>query len=84
MMKGSVIGVAVVALLAVAVAVEGAVTCGDVDASLMPCVAYLTGKAAAPSGECCAGVKHLRTLPVGTAERRFACECVKKAAASIP
>lgn len=61
--------------------VDGAVTCGDVDASLLPCVAYLTGKAAAPSGDCCAGVRHLRTLPVGTAERRFACDCVKKAAA---
>ncbi|KAF0900495.1 hypothetical protein E2562_032102 [Oryza meyeriana var. granulata] len=85
-MKG-VSGVAVVALVVVAgcllaaAAVDGAVTCGDVDASLMPCVAYLTGKEAAPSAACCAGVKHLRTLPVGTAERRFACDCVKKAAA---
>ncbi|XP_015695897.2 non-specific lipid-transfer protein A-like [Oryza brachyantha] len=86
-MKGvggaSVVAVVVVAgcLLAAAAVVDGAVTCGDVDASLLPCVAYLTGKEAAPSAACCAGVKRLRTLPVGTAERRFACDCVKKAAA---
>ena len=36
---------------------------------------------AAPGGECCAGVRRIRGIPSGTAERRQACECVKQAAA---
>ncbi|CAO2205667.1 unnamed protein product [Urochloa humidicola] len=63
---------------------EGAVTCAEVDANLLPCVGYVTGKEAAPPGECCAGVKRIRALPSGTAERRQACECVKQAAARFP
>lgn len=58
-----------------------AVTCAEVDANLLPCVGYVTGKDAAPPAECCAGVKRIRALPTGTAERRQACECVKQAAA---
>ncbi|CAO2186835.1 unnamed protein product [Urochloa humidicola] len=63
---------------------EGAVTCAAVDANLLPCVGYVTGKEAAPPGECCAGVKRIRAMPSNTAERRQACECVKQAAARFP
>ncbi|CAL5004229.1 unnamed protein product [Urochloa decumbens] len=79
--------VAAVAFLVMVMAArpaEGAVTCAEVDASLLPCVGYLTGKEAAPPGECCAGVKRIRVMPSGTAERRQACECVKQAAAKFP
>ncbi|CAO2200037.1 unnamed protein product [Urochloa humidicola] len=62
---------------------EGAVTCAAVDANLLPCVGYVTGKEAVPPGECCAGVKRIRALPSSTAERRQACECVKQAAAKF-
>ncbi|XP_062196394.1 non-specific lipid-transfer protein 1-like [Phragmites australis] len=72
---------AVVFLLAAARPGQGAVTCADVDADLRPCVGYVTGKEAAPPAECCAGVKSIRAMPSGTAERRLACECVKQAAA---
>jgi hypothetical protein len=71
---------AIVLLVVVARPADGAVTCDDVSSSLKPCVGYLTGKEAAPPAECCAGMKRLRTLPVDTAERRQACECVKQAA----
>ncbi|OEL27070.1 hypothetical protein BAE44_0011913 [Dichanthelium oligosanthes] len=60
---------------------EGTVTCAEVDANLRPCVGYVTGKEAAPPAECCAGVKRIRVMPSGAAERRQACECVKQAAA---
>lgn len=84
-MKGTVAAALAVALavafLAAATPAHGVVTCADVDACLQPCVGYVTGKEAAPPAECCAGVKRLRTLPTGTGERRFACDCVKKAAA---
>ncbi|RLN04455.1 non-specific lipid-transfer protein A-like [Panicum miliaceum] len=63
---------------------EGAVTCAAVDANLLPCVGYVTGKEEAPPAECCAGVRRIRALPSGTAERRQACECVKQAAARFP
>ncbi|GJN39749.1 hypothetical protein PR202_gb28886 [Eleusine coracana subsp. coracana] len=75
------VALAAVVVLAVAARLaDGAVTCADVDSNLKPCIGYLTGKEAAPPGECCAGVKRLRTLPASTAERRQACECVKQAA----
>ncbi|KAK3122653.1 hypothetical protein QOZ80_8AG0616370 [Eleusine coracana subsp. coracana] len=75
------VALAAAVILAVAARpADGAVTCADVDSTLKPCVGYLTGKEAAPPGECCAGVKRLRTLPATTAERRQACECVKQAA----
>lgn len=74
--------VALVVLLLMATAgAHGAVTCAEVDANLRPCVGYATGKEAAPPAECCAGVRRIRAMPSGAAERRQACECVKQAAA---
>ncbi|XP_066351198.1 non-specific lipid-transfer protein A-like [Miscanthus floridulus] len=57
------------------------VSCADVDENLRPCVGYVTGKEAAPAAECCAGVKRIRAMPSGTADRRQGCECVKQVAA---
>ena len=87
--KGGAAAAAVVALaallvLAAARPAEGAVTCAEVDLNLRPCVGYVTGKEAAPPAECCAGVRRIRALPSGTAERRQACECVKQAEARFP
>ncbi|CAD6246559.1 unnamed protein product [Miscanthus lutarioriparius] len=74
--------VLVVLLAAAASSVARAdVSCADVDENLRPCVGYVTGKEAAPAAQCCAGVKRIRTMPSGTADRRQACECVKQAAA---
>ncbi|CAM0910895.1 unnamed protein product [Alopecurus aequalis] len=85
-MKGTVAAAVVVAALAVALLAEvghGAVTCVEVDANLLPCVGYVTGKETPPPAMCCQGVKRIRALPSGTAERRLVCECVKKAAARV-
>uniref|UniRef100_A0ACD5ZY55 Uncharacterized protein n=2 Tax=Avena sativa TaxID=4498 RepID=A0ACD5ZY55_AVESA len=82
-MKGTVAAAVVLAALAVAflaVTGHGAVTCVEVDANLLPCVEYVTGKEAKPPALCCQGVKRIRALPAGTAERRFVCECIKEAA----
>ncbi|KAJ1267136.1 hypothetical protein BS78_07G033300 [Paspalum vaginatum] len=76
-----VMAAAVAFALLAAAAADGAVTCAEVDANLRSCVGYVTGKAAAPPAECCAGVRRIRAMPSGTAERRQACECVKQAAA---
>jgi hypothetical protein len=83
-MKGTVAAAVVVAALAVALLAEvghGALTCVEVDANLLPCAEYVTGKEAAPPALCCQGVKRIRALPAGTVERRFVCECIKSAAA---
>jgi hypothetical protein len=74
----------VVSMMMAARPAEGAVTCPEMDANLLPCVGYVTGKEAAPTADCCAGVKRIRALPSGAAERRQACECVKQAAAKFP
>lgn len=81
-------GVAAALLVVVAVAYlvaspTHALSCGDVDLCVAPCVGYLTGEEKAPSGSCCAGVKQLTKLPKNTTERRFACSCMKQAAGQI-
>ena len=73
--------VAVVLVVLPAARPDPDVSCADVDENLRPCVGYVTGKEAAPAAECCAGVKRIRAMPSGTADRRQACECVKQAAA---
>jgi Protease inhibitor/seed storage/LTP family len=48
-----------------------------------PCLSYLTGSQSSPSAACCEGVKKLKSLPSSTDEKRFACDCVKQAAAKF-
>ncbi|KAJ3699032.1 hypothetical protein LUZ61_002737 [Rhynchospora tenuis] len=62
---------------------EAAITCMDVDMCVAPCINYLTGAQSSPTTECCDGVKKLKSLPSSTAEKRFACSCVKQAASKI-
>ncbi|KAL6513551.1 hypothetical protein OROGR_021037 [Orobanche gracilis] len=57
-----------------------AVTCGDVDVALVPCVNYLTGHADNPSPECCSGVKAVKGMGQTAADKRTCCGCVKAAA----
>jgi Protease inhibitor/seed storage/LTP family len=60
-----------------------AITCMDVDLCVAPCISYLTGSQSSPSAACCEGVKKLKSLPSSTDEKRFACNCVKQAAAKF-
>ncbi|KAL6565897.1 hypothetical protein OROHE_004952 [Orobanche hederae] len=57
-----------------------AVTCGDVDVALVPCVSYLTGHADDPSPACCGGVKAVKEMGRTVADKRTCCGCVKAAA----
>lgn len=70
---------ALVALLSLA-AVHAEVTCGQVDAALIPCIEYLTGRGDTPSPPCCAGVRAVKGLAVTTEDKRASCSCVKAAA----
>uniref|UniRef100_A0A453D1A5 Non-specific lipid-transfer protein n=2 Tax=Aegilops tauschii subsp. strangulata TaxID=200361 RepID=A0A453D1A5_AEGTS len=73
---------AVLAALAVAEMASGAVTCGDVTSAVAPCMSYATGKASAPSGACCSGVRTLNAKASTPADRKAACNCLKNLAGS--
>ncbi|XP_016474440.1 non-specific lipid-transfer protein 1-like [Nicotiana tabacum] len=75
-------GVAVVTLLMVLAVVKlgEAINCGQVDATLVPCVPYLT-QGGDPTGPCCDGVKRVIAMTPTQQDRQDACECVKTAAA---
>ncbi|THU65142.1 hypothetical protein C4D60_Mb05t00540 [Musa balbisiana] len=61
-----------------------AFTCIQVETCLTPCLTYLTGQQPAPTPGCCDGVRRLKNMGITPAERQFACNCVKHAAAHFP
>lgn len=74
---------AAVAVLLAGEQASAAVTCGQVGSSIAPCVAYVTGKAAAVSPGCCSGIRGLNNMARTTADRQAACRCLKSMAGSI-
>ncbi|KAI3788609.1 hypothetical protein L2E82_01381 [Cichorium intybus] len=60
-----------------------AITCGQVAASLAPCLQYLRAGGAV-SGGCCNGVKGLNNAAKSTADKQTACNCLKNAYSSFP
>ncbi|CAL5001355.1 unnamed protein product [Urochloa decumbens] len=56
-------------------------TCAEVSSAMSPCFAYARG--AVTIGPCCAAVRDLAAAATTTAERRFACSCLKAAAARV-
>ncbi|KAI3449055.1 hypothetical protein Pfo_005720, partial [Paulownia fortunei] len=80
-MKGGVVAViAILAIFQLVVQPGQAITCGQVDAALVPCINYLTGHDNSPSPACCGGVKTVKGLAQTTADKRATCSCVKAAA----
>ncbi|XP_073023774.1 LOW QUALITY PROTEIN: non-specific lipid-transfer protein 1-like [Primulina eburnea] len=81
-MKG--FGVMLLVVLAV-VSVAGvpgeAISCGDVQGSLYPCLGYLTS-GGDPSSQCCSGVSSLSNSLQSQQDRQTACYCIKSAASS--
>ncbi|XP_022872303.1 non-specific lipid-transfer protein A-like [Olea europaea var. sylvestris] len=71
--------VAILAVIQLLVQPGQAITCGQVDAALAPCIPYLTG-GGEPSGACCGGVKAIQGMAQTTADKRACCTCVKAAA----
>ncbi|KAL4605485.1 hypothetical protein ACB092_09G032600 [Castanea dentata] len=61
---------------------QAAISCGQIQSSVTPCISYLrTG--GAPSKACCNGIKSLSNAAKTTAGRQAACECLKTVAGSI-
>ncbi|KAL8214807.1 hypothetical protein R6Q57_004256 [Mikania cordata] len=69
--------VVVACMLVFAPHAEAAITCGQVVSCLIPCLGYLKtgGK---PSPGCCNGVRSLNRAAGTTADRKTACDCIKK------
>ncbi|KAL2477874.1 Non-specific lipid-transfer protein 11 [Forsythia ovata] len=79
-MNGVVVSlVAILAIIQLVVQPGQAITCGQVDEFLAPCIPYLTG-GGEPSGACCSGVKAVQGMAQTTADKRACCSCVKAAA----
>ncbi|KAI5665641.1 hypothetical protein M9H77_15494 [Catharanthus roseus] len=60
-----------------------AISCGQVESSLAPCLQYLLG-GGTPSGTCCTGVKTLNGMLYSKLDRQTACNCLKSAAQRNP
>ncbi|KAF3658141.1 Non-specific lipid-transfer protein 1 [Capsicum annuum] len=56
-----------------------ALTCGQVDASLAPCIPCLT-QGGKPGAACCSGVKVLKGMAQTTTDKKEAFNCGKEAA----
>uniref|UniRef100_A0A0D9XW80 Non-specific lipid-transfer protein n=1 Tax=Leersia perrieri TaxID=77586 RepID=A0A0D9XW80_9ORYZ len=72
----------VAALLIAAPHATVAITCGQVNSAVGPCLTYARG-GAGPSAACCSGVRSLNSAARTTADRRTACNCLKNAARGI-
>ncbi|KAL3381085.1 hypothetical protein AABB24_001286 [Solanum stoloniferum] len=73
----------VLAVVQLAMVARGAITCGQVDANLAPCVPFLT-QGGEPGAACCSGVKTLNGNAQSSDDRKTACNCVKAAANRYP
>lgn len=84
MKGGCCVLIALMVVVAAAVLVQPgfAVTCGQVETSLAPCMPYLTG-GGNPAAACCNGIQNLKNLTPATSDRRDACRCVKAAASKF-
>lgn len=58
-----------------------AITCSEIQSTVMPCAEYLTG-GGEPSESCCSGIKALANSLQSQGDRQAACNCMKSAANS--
>ncbi|KAL8196113.1 hypothetical protein R6Q57_025113 [Mikania cordata] len=73
---------AVVTCMVVVAPYVEAITCGQVNSYLVPCLPYLT-KGGTPTSACCSGVKSLKDAAKTTVDRQTICTCLKKSSSGI-
>ncbi|XP_058732922.1 non-specific lipid-transfer protein 1-like [Vicia villosa] len=61
-----------------------ALTCGQVEAKLAPCVPYVTGIVGAVPQPCCDGITAVNNQSTTKDDRQAACRCIDKAAKALP
>ncbi|XP_028112410.1 non-specific lipid-transfer protein 1-like [Camellia sinensis] len=79
-MKGVVIAMVVLAMIQLMVEPGWAISCGQVDGYLAPCVPYLIGGSGSLAPTCCDGVKNIKGMASTTTDKRAACNYVKQVA----
>ncbi|XP_011622722.1 non-specific lipid-transfer protein 1 [Amborella trichopoda] len=72
----------VAVLVAMVFVVDGAVSCGTVDSSLIPCINYLTSGGTVPP-PCCNGVRSVNGMAQTTPDKQAVCGCLKQATTTI-
>jgi hypothetical protein len=82
MARSQAVLMAAVALALMLAAPAVAITCGQVDTAVRPCLPFARGEPG-PSAECCTGVKNVHNQARSTADRQTACNCLKSVAAGI-
>ncbi|XP_062182994.1 non-specific lipid-transfer protein 1-like [Phragmites australis] len=85
MARAQLVLIALVAALLIIAAphANAAISCGQVNSAIGPCLAYARGTGAGPSAACCSGVKSLSSAAGTPADRRTACNCLKSAAGRV-
>ncbi|KAF2287977.1 hypothetical protein P3X46_008003 [Hevea brasiliensis] len=73
----------VLCMLVAAPMTAQAITCGQVQSALVPCLSYLKTTGPTPPATCCNGVRTINNAAKTTADRRTACQCLKSAAGSV-
>ncbi|KAK4796637.1 hypothetical protein SAY86_028963 [Trapa natans] len=63
---------------------EAVISCGQVAATIAPCIPYVRSSGGPVPMACCGGVKSLNSAIGATPDRQAACKCLKAAAGSIP
>ncbi|XP_031486532.1 non-specific lipid-transfer protein 4.1-like [Nymphaea colorata] len=59
-------------------------SCSSVVGAVTPCFSYIAGGGATPPAACCSGLRQLKGKMVTKADKAAACQCLKKAAATLP
>ncbi|KAK4253385.1 hypothetical protein QN277_010703 [Acacia crassicarpa] len=72
-----------VVLLVAAPPMAEAITCGQVESNLAPCINYLKNGGAPPPA-CCNGVRNTVNSARTTPDRQAVCNCLKVAASRVP
>ncbi|KAF6168574.1 hypothetical protein GIB67_005186 [Kingdonia uniflora] len=81
MMKKVIAVLLVLAMVQLMVEPSQAIDCISVDKNLIQCISFLKGAVPNPPEACCKGVKTLKDTVTTLADKQFACNCVKNAAA---
>ncbi|KAK8969009.1 Stigma/stylar cysteine-rich adhesin [Platanthera guangdongensis] len=77
------VAMAMLAIIFAGITAESSVTCADVGTKLSSCLGYAQNGGTV-SGECCGGVKGLKTEAATAEDRRAACMCIKTFVQKIP
>nr|ABG27012.1 lipid transfer protein-like protein 2 precursor [Secale cereale] len=62
---------------------DAAISCGQVNSALGPCISYARGSGANTSAACCSGVKRLAGSVRTSDDKKAACLCIKRAAGGL-